>query len=73
VPIIDEIGHLPISREQANLFFQTIAQALRTRLDDPHLQTSPSAVGIATSPATACSPWQPLISSARSTAELETS
>jgi DNA replication protein DnaC len=26
LPIIDEIGYLPMSREQANLFFQVVAQ-----------------------------------------------
>jgi DNA replication protein DnaC len=34
--IIDEIGYLPMSREQANLFFQVTP---RTRLDDPDLES----------------------------------
>jgi DNA replication protein DnaC len=29
--IIDEIGYLPMNREQANLFFQVVADALRER------------------------------------------
>ena len=37
--IIDEIGYLPMSREQANLFFQVVGAALRTRLDDPHFES----------------------------------
>ena len=38
--IIDEIGYLPMAREQANLFFGIVAAvaALPTQLDDdPHL------------------------------------
>ncbi len=37
--IIDEIGYLPLSREQANLFFQVVERTLRTRRDDPHLES----------------------------------
>jgi DNA replication protein DnaC len=33
--MIDEIGYLPMSREQANLLPGRCA-TLRTRLDDPH-------------------------------------
>ncbi len=29
---------LPMSREQANLFFQVVGAALRTRHEDPHLE-----------------------------------
>ena len=53
--IIDEIGYLPMSREQANLFFQVVARRYER---GSMILTSilPSAVGIALSPATACSP-----------------
>jgi DNA replication protein DnaC len=37
--IIDEIGYLPMSREQANLFFPGRGAALRTRLNDPHFES----------------------------------
>jgi len=51
--IVDEIGYLPLSREQANLFFQIVERRyergamILTRI-------SHSAVGTALSPATAC-------------------
>jgi hypothetical protein len=35
--IIDEIGYLPLGREQANLFFQIVAKALEGG-DDPHFE-----------------------------------
>jgi DNA replication protein DnaC len=43
--IIDEIGYLPFGREEANLFFQVVAKALRARLDRAHLEPAVRAVG----------------------------
>jgi DNA replication protein DnaC len=37
--IIDEIGYLPMSREQADLFLPGRRSVLRARLDDPHFQS----------------------------------
>ena len=37
--IIDEIGYLPMGREQANLFFQVDRQALREGRDDRRPRT----------------------------------
>jgi IstB-like ATP binding protein len=50
--IIDEIGYLPMSREQDNLFFQVVAQRYE-RGSMILLRISPSAAGTAPSPATA--------------------
>jgi hypothetical protein len=36
--IIDEIGYLPMGREQANLFFQVVSKYYWVWCHDPHLE-----------------------------------
>ncbi|MCY0200436.1 ATP-binding protein [Escherichia coli] len=43
--IIDEIGYLPFSQEEAKLFFQVIAKTLRKERNDPDIQSAVRAVG----------------------------
>jgi DNA replication protein DnaC len=44
--IIDEIGYLRMSREQANLFFQVVAQHYERGSDDPHLESDLRQLGL---------------------------
>jgi hypothetical protein len=43
--IIDEIGYLPLAREQANLFFQVVARRYEKGADDPNLEPDLRVVG----------------------------
>ncbi len=43
--IIDEIGYLPFSQEEAKLFFQVIAKRYEKSASDPDIQSAVRAVG----------------------------
>ena len=52
--IVDEIGYLPMSREQANLFFQVVAQRCERGSMHPHLEADLRQLRRRPLPATAC-------------------